>query len=108
MGFPAWRGVEWPIRSLKGRGLCCNPRIMKAAVLSLLGLTAACAAWAGMTPHHALLVLSKGDHMLAIVDVSTGKVIAKAPVGEDPHEVISSSDGKLHMCPTTVEEPTTR
>jgi YVTN family beta-propeller protein len=40
-------------------------------------------------------VLSKGDHTLAIVDPSTLKVVAKAPVGEDPHEVVASADGKL-------------
>ncbi len=44
--------------------------------------------------HPSLLALSKKDHVLAIVDPSTFKVIAKVPVGEDPHEVISSSDGK--------------
>jgi DNA-binding beta-propeller fold protein YncE len=42
----------------------------------------------------ALLALSKTDHTLAIVDPSTLKVIAKMPVGTDPHEVIASSDGK--------------
>jgi YVTN family beta-propeller protein len=47
------------------------------------------------TPREALLVLSKGDHTLAIVDPATLQVVAKAPVGEDPHEVIASSDGKL-------------
>src|SRR6185312_12402059 len=31
---------------------------------------------------------------LAIVDPVTLKVIAKAPVGTDPHEVIASTDGK--------------
>lgn len=41
-----------------------------------------------------LLALSKQDHTLAIVDPSTLKVIAKMPVGEDPHEVIASTDGK--------------
>src|SRR5450631_4073632 len=41
-----------------------------------------------------LLALSKGDHTLAIVDPATLKVIAKVPVGSDPHEVIASSDGK--------------
>jgi YVTN family beta-propeller protein len=40
-----------------------------------------------------LLVLSKQDHTLAIVDPSTLQVVSKAPVGEDPHEVIASSDG---------------
>src|SRR6202161_2902585 len=52
-------------------------------------------AWSGSTPREALLVLSKGDHTIAIVDPSTLQVVAKAPVGEDPHEVIASSDGKF-------------
>jgi len=41
-----------------------------------------------------LLALSKGDHTLAIVNSVTLKVIARVPVGPDPHEVIASSDGK--------------
>ena len=60
----------------------------------LLGLTVA-AAWPASTPREALLVLSKGDHTLAIVDPSTLTVVAKAPVGEDPHEVVASADGKF-------------
>ncbi|GGA63953.1 hypothetical protein GCM10011507_14470 [Edaphobacter acidisoli] len=46
------------------------------------------------TPHKALLALSKRDHTLAIVDPNSLKVIARAPVGPDPHEVIASDDGK--------------
>lgn len=41
-----------------------------------------------------LLVISKADHTVAIVDPATLKVRAKAPTGEDPHEVIASSDGR--------------
>ena len=41
-----------------------------------------------------LLALSKADHTLAIVDPVTLKIVAKVPVGSDPHEVIASSDGK--------------
>lgn len=41
-----------------------------------------------------LLVLSKGDHTLAMVDVATGTVMARMPSGPDPHEVIASQDGK--------------
>ena len=41
-----------------------------------------------------ILALSKQDHTLAIVEASTLKVKAKIPVGEDPHEVIASTDGK--------------
>jgi YVTN family beta-propeller protein len=46
------------------------------------------------TPHRSLLALSKQNHTLAIVDVSTLRVVARLPVGPDPHEVIASSDGK--------------
>ena len=41
-----------------------------------------------------LLALSKADHTLAIVDPATLKVLTRVPVGEDPHEVIASTDGK--------------
>lgn len=46
------------------------------------------------TPSRSLLALSKRNHTLAIVDPTTLQVIARAPVGPDPHEVIASSDGK--------------
>lgn len=49
---------------------------------------------AGQTPRETLLVLSKHDHTLAIVDPATLKVVAKMPVGDDPHEVIATADGK--------------
>ncbi len=45
------------------------------------------------TPSTSLLVLSKQDHTLAIVDASSLQVVAKMPVGNDPHEVIASTDG---------------
>src|SRR5258708_25851897 len=41
-----------------------------------------------------LLALSKGDHTLAIINPVTLKVIARVPVGPDPHEVVASDDGK--------------
>jgi YVTN family beta-propeller protein len=47
------------------------------------------------TPRQSLLALSKADHVLAIVDPVTLKVIARVPVGQDPHEVVASSDGKI-------------
>jgi YVTN family beta-propeller protein len=45
------------------------------------------------TPRESLLILSKQEHTVAIVDPATLKVVAKIPVGNDPHEVIASSDG---------------
>lgn len=47
------------------------------------------------TPQRALLALSKRAHTLSIVDPTTLQVIARAPVGPDPHEVIASPDGKI-------------
>ena len=44
-------------------------------------------------PSTSLLVLSKHDQTLAIVDGSSLQVVAKVPVGNDPHEVIASTDG---------------
>jgi YVTN family beta-propeller protein len=45
------------------------------------------------TPSPALLVLSKADHLLSIVDPATLVVVARVPSGPDPHEVIASTDG---------------
>jgi YVTN family beta-propeller protein len=57
-------------------------------------LWSAIGAGAQSTPSRSLLALSKHDHTLAIVDPQTLKVIARAPVGPDPHEVIASEDGR--------------
>ncbi len=40
-----------------------------------------------------MLALSKTDHTLSIVDPVTLTIIAKIPVGPDPHEVVASADG---------------
>lgn len=45
-------------------------------------------------PHPSLLVLAKHDDSLSIVDPQTLKVLAKVPVGGNPHEVIASPDGR--------------
>jgi YVTN family beta-propeller protein len=46
------------------------------------------------TPKRALLALSKADHVLAIIDPVTLKIVAHVPIGPDPHEVVASADGK--------------
>jgi YVTN family beta-propeller protein len=48
----------------------------------------------GETPQVSLLVLAKKDQALAIVDPVTLQVIARVPVGPEPHEVIASEDGR--------------
>ncbi|WP_263353962.1 beta-propeller fold lactonase family protein [Acidicapsa acidisoli] len=67
---------------------------LPGGVVLAFSLTAMQPAIAQTTPQQSLLVLSKHDHALSIVDPATLKVIAHAPVGQDPHEVIASSDGK--------------
>lgn len=64
------------------------------SALLALGLAAGNRITAQPTPPQSLLVLSKRDRTLSIVDPATLKVVARAPVGQDPHEVIASSDGK--------------
>jgi YVTN family beta-propeller protein len=62
--------------------------------LFLASLLVPAVLFAQSAPKASLLALSKRDHTLAIVDPSSLKVLAKVPVGNDPHEVIASSDGK--------------
>jgi DNA-binding beta-propeller fold protein YncE len=46
-------------------------------------------------PSALLLILSKSDQTLSIVDPATGKILGRAPSGPDPHEVVASADGKV-------------
>jgi YVTN family beta-propeller protein len=63
---------------------------------TLLGtLLAGGAVRAESTPSKALLILSKTDQTLSIVDPANLKVIAHMPSGPDPHEVVASTDGKF-------------
>jgi YVTN family beta-propeller protein len=69
---------------------------MRTLVGFVSALAAVCFAsvlCAQTTPGASLLVLSKHDHTLSIVDPSTLQVVARMPVGNDPHEVIASTDG---------------
>jgi YVTN family beta-propeller protein len=71
-----------------------DKRVLLAAAALVTLLAAAMGAFAQAQPKRSLLVLSKRDHTLSIVDADTLQVMAKAPVGPDPHEVIASDDGK--------------
>jgi YVTN family beta-propeller protein len=71
--------------------------LVKSLIVGFLSVTfvlGAIGCSAQSTPARTLLALSKGDHILAIIDPGTLKVIAQVPVGSDPHEVIASADGK--------------
>jgi YVTN family beta-propeller protein len=67
--------------------------IVGAAVATLFCATLGGAAQS--IPQRSLLALSKRNHTLAIVDPATLQIVARAPVGPDPHEVIASADGKM-------------
>jgi DNA-binding beta-propeller fold protein YncE len=41
-----------------------------------------------------LLVLSKGDRTISVVDPATLTILGKVPSGEDPHEVAATADGR--------------
>lgn len=69
-------------------------RLLAVNFLLILLVCAATECAAQSTPPRSLLALSKADHVLAIIDPVTLKVVARVPVGSDPHEVIASSDGK--------------
>jgi len=64
--------------------------------MRIISMLAVCGLMAAQTSADKgkLLVLSKGDHTLAILDVATSQVIARMPSGVDPHEVTASADGK--------------
>lgn len=61
----------------------------------------ATAVWAEPTPTRSLLILSKVDRTLAIIDPIDLKVVARVPVGADPHEVVVSADGRTAYASNT-------
>jgi YVTN family beta-propeller protein len=65
-----------------------------AIALFILVFSAAHLLNAAETPQTALLVLSKGQQALFIVDPGTLTVVGQVSSGPDPHEVIASADGK--------------
>jgi YVTN family beta-propeller protein len=60
-------------------------------VLVLWGVAAVSA----MAQSPLLLVLEKEAATLAFVDPESGKIDGRVPVGESPHEIVASADGKL-------------
>jgi YVTN family beta-propeller protein len=68
-------------------------RTLVRFVSALAGVCFSSVLCAQSTPGASLLVLSKHDHTLSIVDPGTLQVVGHMPVGNDPHEVIASADG---------------
>ena len=74
-------------------------RFIAVNVFLVIFICAAVGCNAQPTPKKSLLALSKADHTMAIVDPVTLKVVARIPVGIDPHELVASSDGKTaYVC----------
>src|SRR5580704_13405589 len=67
---------------------------MQAQTLLSLVCCSAAALQAASTPASALLVLEKEQNTLVIVDPASLTIVARVPVGNDPHEVAVSDDGK--------------
>src|SRR5215471_8656411 len=68
----------------------------RSAVVSMMmafGLLVAIS-WTARAASPLLLVVSKGDNALVVVDPDSGKILGKATAGEGPHEVEASADGK--------------
>jgi YVTN family beta-propeller protein len=72
-------------------------RVSGKFILAAVGVASLCAGALGQgkTPSPALLVLSKEESFLAIVDPATLKVVGKVDTGAHPHEVATSADGKI-------------
>jgi DNA-binding beta-propeller fold protein YncE len=64
------------------------------AIFFLVFIATASSCSGQSTARKSLLALSKADHTLAIVDPVTLKVVVRIPVGEDPHEMVASPDGR--------------
>ena len=63
--------------------------------LVLIGVLSGAGASAQELTSPTLLVLHKGENAMAIIDPTTGQVLGRVPVGQDPHELTVSTDGKL-------------
>lgn len=72
-----------------------RPRRFLRATSWLLTVAFLASAAFAQGPSSTLLVLSKTDHTVAIVDPATLQVLARIPSGPDPHEIVASDDGKL-------------
>jgi YVTN family beta-propeller protein len=65
-------------------------RITSAALM----IAAAGALALAQSPSGRLLVLNKEDATFVVVDPASGKVLGTVPVGQGPHELVASTDGK--------------
>jgi len=58
-------------------------------------LLAGCAAVGDATPAGTLVVLNKSEASASLIDLASGKEVARLPVGDGPHEAATSPDGRF-------------
>lgn len=66
---------------------------IRSMVVCCLALTPTLLMAAPAPMQRALLAISKVEHTLSVIDPGSLKVIARLPIGADPHEVTASTDG---------------
>ena len=66
----------------------------KTLLYAVAGVAVLTVLLAGQTTSGRLLVLNKEDATFVIVNPDSGAILGKVPVGDGPHELITSSDGK--------------
>jgi len=69
-------------------------RLLISCALFCAALSTAQAQQTQLKQHGAILVGAKQSRTLAIVDATTYKVLARVPIGEDPHEVVVAPDDR--------------
>lgn len=70
---------------------------LRAAILIFFGIIIVFKSYVvviGQTTRPVLAVLNKADNSLTLIDPASMKVTSRVPVGDSPHEVVLSADGK--------------
>src|SRR5690606_33943240 len=86
-GIPEYRWSETPRPRPPVRQTLSEETLMSLPILSLLGALS-------LAPEPLLLVLSKAEHTMVLVDPVTLAIVGRVATGHGPHEVAVSSDGR--------------
>lgn len=74
---------------------CVGAALVASALAAAPAASQPAPAPSAPAPSPALLVLSKAERTLSVVDPATLAVVARVPSGPDPHEVVASADGRV-------------
>ena len=67
--------------------------VLEIAIAAFVFTASANAQSTATSRQERLLILSKNDQLMSIVDPATLKIVAQVPTGPDPHEIVASDDG---------------